>query len=475
MRTPDEQNLQVALSGGGFRAAAFGLGVLLYLAHSGLNRRVSTIASVSGGSLTNGYVASKCDFRNLERDDFWPFASGLAQTLSGNGKYRGFFLWGWPFVIALATIGLVLLWWLLTIAESWRVGSLLPPVSRTKFLTFLVSTVVWGVVGLNRDALVRTWIRWTFFRPKRSLSFDPPLATDHVFCATDLTSSSPLFFSTNGEGRIFSKRYGRGQGKDIALHFAVAASAAFPPVISPAPLRILHRGFARLPKDLTTVWLTDGGVWNNLGTDWNHLYDSVLAAETEWIQRSRSVEHSVAERVAKASCPPSGVLLIANASKPDEWQNLWKLKVPGISFLVTTMRVLSVAVNSTIVGRTDDIERISELERVPGRTEPVLVQMTRRPDSEPHAAESPVGAVELEAIAALRPCWDADEIVPTTFNNIGPHNTLRMIVRGYLNTRRATAGRFGHVAPMIPRRDWFEQLLQPGAPPPAASAESHVV
>ena len=41
--------LSVALSGGGHRAALFGLGVLMYLADAGKNRQVGSIVSVSGG------------------------------------------------------------------------------------------------------------------------------------------------------------------------------------------------------------------------------------------------------------------------------------------------------------------------------------------------------------------------------------------------------------------------------------------
>jgi len=72
---PADRNLEVALSGGGFRAAAFGLGVLIYLAQSGLNKRTATISSVSGGSITNGYVASRCDFGDVAEEDFWPIAA----------------------------------------------------------------------------------------------------------------------------------------------------------------------------------------------------------------------------------------------------------------------------------------------------------------------------------------------------------------------------------------------------------------
>lgn len=50
--------ISIVLSGGGHRAALFGLGVLMYLADAGKNGEVGSIASVSGGSITNGFVGS---------------------------------------------------------------------------------------------------------------------------------------------------------------------------------------------------------------------------------------------------------------------------------------------------------------------------------------------------------------------------------------------------------------------------------
>jgi len=49
-----EQSIGITLSGGGFRATIFSLGVLYYLIEKGLGKRLQYIASVSGGSVTNG-------------------------------------------------------------------------------------------------------------------------------------------------------------------------------------------------------------------------------------------------------------------------------------------------------------------------------------------------------------------------------------------------------------------------------------
>ncbi len=75
----------IALSGGGCRAAVFGLGVLLCLADIGDNRRVSAISSVSGGSILNGFLALQDgSFNGFQGDDFEVRAARFARLISGD-------------------------------------------------------------------------------------------------------------------------------------------------------------------------------------------------------------------------------------------------------------------------------------------------------------------------------------------------------------------------------------------------------
>jgi hypothetical protein len=55
---PISRDLDLAFSGGGMRAAAFALGVALYVFESGHSQRIRQISSVSGGSITNGFLAN---------------------------------------------------------------------------------------------------------------------------------------------------------------------------------------------------------------------------------------------------------------------------------------------------------------------------------------------------------------------------------------------------------------------------------
>lgn len=77
-------SLAVALSGGGHRATLFTLGALMYLVDAGVNQQVTSIASVSGGSLTNALVGQTLNYRTSDSGDFRksvviPLASQIAK------------------------------------------------------------------------------------------------------------------------------------------------------------------------------------------------------------------------------------------------------------------------------------------------------------------------------------------------------------------------------------------------------------
>ncbi len=60
----------LALSGGGFRATVFSLGVLFYFVDRHINNRISYVASVFGGWVANAYVAQECDLNTVTVDEF---------------------------------------------------------------------------------------------------------------------------------------------------------------------------------------------------------------------------------------------------------------------------------------------------------------------------------------------------------------------------------------------------------------------
>ncbi|MDQ1745406.1 MAG: hypothetical protein QOE23_3745, partial [Pseudonocardiales bacterium] len=78
----------IAISGGGHRASLFGLGALLYLADSGVNADVTSIASVSGGSLTNGYVGAHLDYPALSGRQFEDAVKPLVKRCAVQGTVQ---------------------------------------------------------------------------------------------------------------------------------------------------------------------------------------------------------------------------------------------------------------------------------------------------------------------------------------------------------------------------------------------------
>lgn len=77
----------VAISGGGHRAALWGAGVLMFLVDKGLNQHVTTIASVSGGSIVNGVVGLKSDFRRTNGSDFREAIGPMLKHIAHDGLF----------------------------------------------------------------------------------------------------------------------------------------------------------------------------------------------------------------------------------------------------------------------------------------------------------------------------------------------------------------------------------------------------
>ena|SRR5437868_10576163 len=80
------KSLAVSLSGGGHRATLFALGALMYLVDAQANADVTSIASVSGGSITNGFVGQTLNFRKTNGDEFRArVARPLATQIANSG------------------------------------------------------------------------------------------------------------------------------------------------------------------------------------------------------------------------------------------------------------------------------------------------------------------------------------------------------------------------------------------------------
>ncbi|PYQ81562.1 MAG: patatin [Acidobacteria bacterium] len=227
----------LCLSGGGYRAMIFHVGVLWRLCQAGVLRSVSRISSVSGGSITAGLLALKWkqlsfDPARLDAD----FARLVVEPLRA---------------LASETID----------ADAIILGLVLP--------------------GRVSDRVVAAYQQHLFGDATLQ---DLPDAPRFVINATNVQSGVLWRFSKPFMGDY---RVGLVNAPAIPLAQAVAASSAFPPLLSPLELRLDPSQFtAGSGYDLqrapftSKVVLSDGGVYDNLGleTVWKR-YDTVLVSD----------------------------------------------------------------------------------------------------------------------------------------------------------------------------------------------------
>ena len=245
---PDHR-IGLALSGGGFRAGAFHLGVLRALHDRGVLDHVEVLSTVSGGSLIGAMWA-------YSDDDFVTFDRKVTDLL-GSGL-------------------------------NWRIARRVFVSRRTPQI--LVSAIASGVgrVTATTGTAARHIARWLIRRPRTNRSEplprqwmnrttavrdvftrilgDSPISEPkrelHVILnACDLRSGSAFRFGSVESG---CSRYGRLTDNDVPVSLAVAASAAYP-VALPA-LEVRWSFTDRNGTTSQRLLLTDGGVFDNLGT-----------------------------------------------------------------------------------------------------------------------------------------------------------------------------------------------------------------
>lgn len=209
--------LEVAVSGGGLRASAYTLGALLYLVHSGLNKKVTNSSSVSGGSITNAFVACNCKFGGIEYPEFREKIVGpLARKIAFSGLLQRWQSWIWG--LAVVALALSVLCSLLALCAAF-VGSWLAAMG---LIAHPPAIVVYSLHALAFASLLSpvlillfysgSWPidKWmgTIVPPNKTLGKLSDHSVDHVFCATDLNFGTPFFFSTADKGRLFSTLHG---------------------------------------------------------------------------------------------------------------------------------------------------------------------------------------------------------------------------------------------------------------------------
>ncbi|MGN6186247.1 MAG: patatin-like phospholipase family protein [Thermoanaerobaculia bacterium] len=246
-----EDLLALCLSGGGYRAMLIHLGTIWYLNDAGYLPKLDRVSSVSGGSITAGVLALK--WNQLQFDD-----KGVAKNFK-------------DIIVA--------------------------PVRKFADTTIDAGNIIKGVLTPGttiNDRIVGAYKKVVFGDATLQDIVDKPR---FVINATNVQTGSLFRFS---KPYIAHYRIGMMKNPKTLLAAAVAASSAFPPVLSPARIDFKHSDWTDLatgecaqPPFTTKVVLTDGGVYDNMGI------------ETAWKRCKRVLVSDAGAKYQPEKNPPS--------------------------------------------------------------------------------------------------------------------------------------------------------------------------
>lgn len=232
-----KKGLALCLSGGGYRAMIFHVGVLWRLNEVGILPKLDRVSAVSGGSITAGVLG-----KNWAR-----------------------------------------LCWDKNVATNF--GELfVEPLRRMGRTGVDVKAVLGGFLPFGDSAADRVAAAYRKHLFGDTSLQDLPDEPRFVFNSTNLESGVLLRFS---KPYLADYRVGQIMNPDLPLALAVAASSAFPPVLSPCTLNLKGQKWKDDTRNEITgpgfrdeITVTDGGVYDNLGleTAWKS-FSSIIVSD----------------------------------------------------------------------------------------------------------------------------------------------------------------------------------------------------
>ncbi|HEV2887772.1 MAG TPA: patatin-like phospholipase family protein [Jatrophihabitans sp.] len=448
----------IAISGGGHRASLFGVGALMYLADSGLNAEVSSIASVSGGSLTNGFLGAHLDYTKASGSEFSDAVKPLVKRCGVQGTVE----WA-PEAVALLVgiaLGLVLA------VAAW----FLPVPDWLQLLLFLAGLVL--ALGLTQARSVvadRIFRRLLFQTPdgKAIRLKDMYASVTHVMCATEVQSKVHAYLA---RAFAYSYEFGTSTGAgDLQLSTAVQASACFPGGFPARSLSAGKLGFTAAGRD--RLWLVDGGVYDNMGDQWAQRFVSRMASTPE---------------LAAVAGPPPDNLLVVNASARSGWSAAAALmRVPLLGELLTLLREKDILYQVGTTNRRSGLIRQFDTVRLgqalpAGQQRDALLATAGLNGALTHIASTPrwtstakmpspaeqVACAEVAAKLAsfedqswIDQAHDLSAKVPTTLAKVGRENAAALLWHGYVLTMANLHVFFDAPLYDLPSKQRFESLM----------------
>src|SRR6185436_6795385 len=232
-----EPGVALCLSGGGYRAMIFHVGAIWRLNELGYLAKLDRVSSVSGGSITAGVLG--LNWHRLQFD-----ANGVATNLD---------------------------------------AEFVKPLRKLASKTIDLGAVIRGILlpGSISDRIAGSYRKHVFGEATLQ---DLPDRPRFVINSTNLQTGALWRFS---KPYMADYTVGMVRNPQVELAVAVAASSAFPPILSPVDLSVdpesydpAENGPLHTPPYTTDVVLTDGGVYDNLGleTAWKR-YDTILVSD----------------------------------------------------------------------------------------------------------------------------------------------------------------------------------------------------
>ena len=222
----------LCLSGGGYRAMLFHVGVLWRLNEAGFLSKLDAVSSVSGGSIVSGVLATR--WRQLDFN-----ASGVATKFQPEvvAPLRG---------LAAATIDAPAIG--MGLSTPWTTGD--------------------GIVKAYGSLFGSTTLQ------------DFPSVPIFYINATNMQTGVGWRFS---KGSMGDWRIGYTRNPELDVAVAVAASSSFPPFLAPLKLDLRGLSFKAVlhtePQYYEYALLLDGGVEDNLGLGPTRPFETVLISD----------------------------------------------------------------------------------------------------------------------------------------------------------------------------------------------------
>jgi NTE family protein len=228
--------LGVAISGGGSRAANFGLYVLEELQRLGVLDRIDAISSVSGGSIVAAHFGL---YYPRYQDAYWPMAErDLSQDLRDDWLARHIRPSNWQ-----------------TLYRSDFNASTILAQTYDAMLFHGKTFADLGVPGRGRPHILLN---------TTAVGAPPGFPSDCVAQGRNAFSDSLSTFVFTDQA--FQSCLGSFLGS-YSIAQAVAASSAYPVLFSPVALEVYPTFFQNSNKPVQYLHLIDGGIADNLGTD----------------------------------------------------------------------------------------------------------------------------------------------------------------------------------------------------------------